>query len=177
MRFIAAIFSLTLVPAQAAAVDWKVYGTTSIEGGSVCFYDADGVTRTADRHLRVSTNCMLQKDLEGVDIKRQFGGKNLDNVARKARDKYTPPIVLVEGVNSDQALVVMQYEETANLSGIQAHSRLFFGLNCSEQMTQTLSAYVLSNGKESRSDKPTGWAYVSPESNGARLLKILCLAQ
>jgi len=177
MRFIAAIFSLTLVPAQAAAVDWKVYGTTSVEGGSVCFYDADGVTRTADRHLRVSTKCMLQKDLDGVDITRQFGGKILDNVARKVRDKYTPPIVLVESVNADQALIVMQYEETANLSGIQAHARLLFELNCPEQMTQILSTYVLSDGKESRSDKPGNWQYVAPETNNARLLKILCLAQ
>ena len=126
MRIIAACaLALTFASlARAADADWKMYGTASFDGGVVCFYDANGVTRTADRHLRVWTKCLLQKDLDSVDIKGEFGGRIVENAARKVLDKYLPPIVVVENIDFDQAIVVIQYEETANLSGIHARAIL-----------------------------------------------------
>jgi len=43
VRIIAAILALMFVPARAAAVDWKMYGAFSIEGGSVCLILTDPV--------------------------------------------------------------------------------------------------------------------------------------
>ncbi len=45
---------------------------------------------------------------------------------------YIPPIALVEDMDYDQAIGVIQYEATANLSNIQPHARFFYELNCSE---------------------------------------------
>jgi hypothetical protein len=92
-------------------------------------------------------------------------------------NKYVPPIALVEDIDFDQAISVIQYEETANLSGIHPSARLFYELNCSERMIRRLSTYVRTNGKDGFDEKPSDWQYVPPEGGGATLLKILCPMQ
>ena len=161
-------------PARAADVDWKMYGTASVEGGSVCFYHANGVIVTPDRRLRVWTKCLLQKDLDSIDFESEIGKKIVDSGAQKVTKGYIPPIALVEDMDYDQAIGVIQYEETANLSNIQPHARFFYELNCSERMMRRLSTYLRVKGEEAFSDKPSNWEHVPPEGSGARLLKILC---
>ena len=173
-KLLACSFALALAAsAQAADVDWKMYGTASIDGGVVCFYEGKGViTRPA---LRVWTKCLLQKDLDSIDYDSELGKKIGHSGAQKVVKGYIPPIALVEDINYDQALNVIQYEETANLSNIQPRARFFYELNCSERMMRRLSTYVRDlKGKEGFDDKPSDWEYVQPEGSGARLLKILC---
>jgi hypothetical protein len=166
-------FALALAAASAwgADVDWKVYGTAS-DMGVVCFYDAKGVvTRPA---LRVWTKCLLQKDVDSVDVNSELGKKIVDSGARKLIEGYVPPIALVEDMDGDQAIGVIQHEETANLGNFQPQAQFFYELNCSERMMRRLSTYVRSKGKEGFDNKPSSWDHVPPEGNGARLLKILC---
>jgi hypothetical protein len=149
-----------------------MYGTASIEGGVVCFYESKGViTRPA---LRVWTKCLLQKDLDSMDPESELGKKIIENAAQKVVQGYIPPIAVVEDIDFDQATNVIGLEETANLSNIQPHSRFFYELNCSEQMMRRLSTRVRIKGKDRFDDNPSGWEYVPPEGSGARLLKILC---
>jgi hypothetical protein len=166
-------FALALsTSALAADVDWKMYGTASIDGGVVCFYESKSVVT---RPARVWAKCLLQKDLDSMDFESELGKKIVESAARKARKGYIPQIALIEDIDFDQGLGVIQYEETANLSNIQAHSQFFYKLNCSERMMRRLSTYIRKlNGKEGFSDKPSDWEYVPPEGSGARLLKILC---
>jgi len=171
---IACAFALALAAsARAADVDWKMYGSASIDGGVVCFYEGKGViTRPA---LRVWTKCLLQKDLDGVDPESELGKKIVENAAQKVVKRYIPPIALVEDMDLDQATDVIGLEETANLGNIQDHTRFFYELNCSERMIRRLSTYIRNvKGREAISDKPSDWEHVPPEGSGARLLKILC---
>jgi hypothetical protein len=121
MRIAACVLALTVAAsAKAADVDWKMYGTASLDDGRVvCFYDAQGVAHTSDRHVRVWTKCLFQKALDAVDIKGEFGGRIVENTARKMINKYVPPIAALENIDFDQAMVVTQYEETADISNIQ----------------------------------------------------------
>jgi hypothetical protein len=173
---IACAFALALAAsARAADVDWKMYGTASIDGGVVCFYESKGVIAQSASTLRVWTKCLLQKDLDSVDFDDDLGKKIVDSSARKVIKGYMPPIAVVEDMDLDQAIGVIQAEEIANLSNIHPSGRLFYELNCSERMMRRLSTYVRDfNGKEGFSHEPSGWEYVPPEGNGARLLKILC---
>jgi hypothetical protein len=83
-------FALALAAsAQAADVDWKMYGTASIDGGVVCFYESKSVV--AQPILRVWTKCLSQKDLDSIDIKSELGKKIVENAARKMTDLYVPP--------------------------------------------------------------------------------------
>ncbi len=101
----------------------------------------------------------------------EFGGKIVENAARKLVDKYVPPIALIEDID---IVTVTWYEETANISGIQPQARFFVELNCSERMMQRLSTYVRIKDRDGWINKLSGWEYVPPESISATLLKILC---
>ena len=162
--------------AQASEVAWKLYGWPSTDDGdTVCFYEAIGVTQTPNRHLRVWTKCLLQKDIEGIDINSDVGRKIVENAARKLADKYIPPIAIVnESIDYDKAIMVMHDEEAANVSGIKPHARFFYELDCSEKMARRLDTYIVINGKSGFSHKPSDWEYAGPKGAGTNLLEILC---
>src|SRR5215471_4910308 len=116
---IACSFGLVFAaPAQAADVDWKMYGTASIDGGVVCFYEGKGIIARAPSILRVWTKCLLQKDLDAVDMGSEVGKKIVESAARKMGNIYVPLIAVAEDIDFDQAIGVVTYEETANLSNI-----------------------------------------------------------
>jgi hypothetical protein len=54
-------FAAITATAQAADVDWKMYGGASVAGPEICFYDAKGAVRTPERLVRVSTECFFLK--------------------------------------------------------------------------------------------------------------------
>jgi hypothetical protein len=176
MRIIVACtLALTLASvARANDVDWKVYGAVPIpvdQGGSVCFYDANRVIRSADKHVRVSTQCLSQKDLNALDTKGEIGRKIVENVTRKVLAHYVPPIALIDDIDSDQATAVIRYEETANLGDLPLQAELVYEFNCPELMMRRLSTYVR---PQRRNDKPTTWERIPPQGTGARLSKLLC---
>jgi hypothetical protein len=169
------LFAVVGAPAGLAkkglSVDWKFYGGASLDGDSECFYDAKGVVQGPDGHIRVWTKCLLQKDMDSIDIKKDFNGKILENTAQKIANQYVPPIATVKTIDVNQNIVITQYEETANIGNIQPHTNIFYELNCSERMLRELSIQYV---RGSSLDKPSHWKYVPPEGNGASLLKILC---
>ena len=168
----ACTFALMLAsPALAADVDWKLYGAP---GGTVCFYEADGVTRTADRHVGVWTKCLPQTEIDNVDFNAPPNDRIVNNVTRKVRDKYVPPIALVQDLDHGQIVIVITYEEIANLSPIRPNVGIYYELNCSERMVRRLTTYVRVNGREGFDEEPSDWEDVEPEGNVAMLLKLLC---
>jgi hypothetical protein len=65
----------------------------------------------------------------------------------------------------------VEYEEIANISSIEATAVIFYELGCSEQMLRELTVKF---GDRGGSNKPLEWKYIAPETNGARLFKMLC---
>ena len=174
MRTIIAACTLGLMLASlalAADVDWKLYGAP---GGSVCFYEANGVTRTTDRHIGVWTKCLPQTEIDNVDFNAASNDRIVNNVTRKVLDKYVPPIALVQDLDHDQIVIVIGSEEIANLSPIQPNVVIYYELNCSERMVRRLTTYVRVNGREGFDEEPSDWEDVEPEGNVAMLLKLLC---
>jgi hypothetical protein len=160
---------------QTLSVDWKLYGGVPLDGDSWCFYEARGVIVRPDGHIRVWTQCLLEKDIDNIDIKNDLGKNIIENAAQKVASYYVPPIAVVEDIDVNQAMTITRYEETANISYIQPAARIFYELNCSERMMRELSTYLRApSGQGSSSDKPSDWRYVPPQGNGATLLKILC---
>jgi hypothetical protein len=177
MKTLFAFLPITLIlsaTAFGADVDWKFYGTATVDGlKSSCFFEANGVIRVrAINHIKVWTKCLLQNDLEGVDTKKDIGAKAIDNAARKMVAGYIPPIALVEDLNADLATQIMASEEIANLAPLEPQMRGLYELDCGERKIRTLSYSISSKGK-SGSINLGDWL-VSPETNANRLLKILC---
>jgi hypothetical protein len=171
-----ALVALTLEStAMAADVDWKMYGTASVEDAEICFYDAKGVTRPTNNLTRVWTKCVSKKALGNIDFDGAIGKSVVESAAHKVLDNYVPPIAMVDdAIDFNQALAIIQYEEIANIVGIAPNARLFYEINCPDRMIRVLSTYLKVKGKDSYINKPSDWKHVSPESNGATLLKLMC---
>lgn len=165
------ILSAVTANAQALDVDWKMYGAAS---GDLCFYEAKGVSRTAAKLLRVWTKCLPQKDIDGINIEKDLGGKILENTARKVVDRYIPPIATIEDTGFDQGVAVIQYEQTANLSNLTPSARFLYEVDCPEQKLRELSIWVRDKGS---SDRERPWTHAAPETNGGRLVRLLCAPQ
>lgn len=162
--------------ANASDTDWKLYGASTMDHGpDLCFFDLKGVVQASDKHIRVWTKCLHQKDTDGIDIKMDYGGKILENAARKMVDMYIPPIALVENIDSDEAVNFTKLEEIADTADIQPAARIFYEIDCSQKMLRELSIEIIDpSGKIGSKYNASEWKYVAPETNGARLQKILC---
>jgi hypothetical protein len=167
-------FAAITASAQVADVDWRMFSGASVSGPEICFYDAKGAVRTPERLVRVWTKCFSRKDLDNVDVDKDFAGKISKNAARKMQDRYMPPIGLVEDIDVDHAFVVAMYEEIANISGIQPQGTISYEFNCPQKIMRELRIDFRDNGQRGSKNTPSNWRYVSPEGNEASLLKILC---
>jgi hypothetical protein len=175
LGFCSAVLIDSVGLAQAPNVDWKFYGGALLgKGDEYCFYDAKGVAAASNGYIRVWTKCLSRKSINAIDIEKQFDGKILEATAEKVAHYYVPPIAKVDKIDTDQAMTIIQYEQTANIGNIQPRSRIFYELDCSGQMLRELSIYIEQDGKVGTRDKPSDWKHVPPEGNGASLLKILC---
>jgi hypothetical protein len=172
--------------AQGLSVDWKFYGGANLgddaggaklpDGKGICFYDAKGVVvQKTDGHIRVWTKCLLQKDLDGIDPKTELGGKIVESAAERVAHYYVPPITTVEDtIDYDQSVTIVMYEQTANIGNLRPQSSILYELNCSDQLLRELSIDLQINGKSGSVHKPRDWSYIPPESNAARLAKLMC---
>lgn len=161
--------------AHASDVDWKLYGGAKVNGVSdYCFYDASGVVTQADAHVRVWTKCLLQDEVESVDIEKQFSDKPLEDAAQKVARGYVPPIIVIGKMDFKKIADVVVAETIADISNAQPVSRILYELNCSQTMFRELNITIQGNGKFGSVDKPTDWKYIASETNGANLHKILC---
>jgi hypothetical protein len=64
-----------------AGIDWKFYGGASLDGASLCFYDAIGVVREPGNQVRVWTKCLPQETLD-----QDNPAKMTEDAAQKIRD-------------------------------------------------------------------------------------------
>ena len=86
-----------------------------------------------------------------------------------------PPIALVEDIDSDQAVNFTKLEEIADIADLQPAARIFYELDCSQKMLRELSIEIVDgSGRVGSKHDASEWKYVAPETNGARLQKILC---
>ena len=68
-----------------AGVDWKYYGAASVDGLSMCFYDANGVVQEPGNQIRVWTKCLPQEGINSVLLKNKNDGKKIVADASCAR--------------------------------------------------------------------------------------------
>jgi hypothetical protein len=174
------LFIVLAVPnatAQPGDVDWKLYGGAPIGGGeslSLCFYEANGIERQPDGHMRVWTKCLLKTELDALLEKAP--AQIVDATAQKVARYYVPPAMKLPqaDVNANDAMAITGYEEAANLGRLQPKSRIFYELNCSDRMLRELSITLNIEGATGSKNTPGSWSYIPPEGNAAALSKLLC---
>jgi hypothetical protein len=153
-------------------VDWKYYGSASVDGLSMCFFDASGVIREPGNQIRVWTKCLPQEAINDLIKNVDDGAKIVRDADQKVARGYVPPFVAAGVMNFDEAFVVA--EEVADVDHVKPQTRILYELNCPERMIHELSVHTEVKGRVGSSNKATDWYYVAPETTGAWLLKILC---
>jgi hypothetical protein len=156
--------------AQGLGVDWKLYGGANVGGESLCFYDAKGLIQQPTGHLRVWTKCVSKGEVDAI-FDKDGDKRIIEATAEKVMSGYVPPIA---GIQNVDLMVITAYEEVADMAALQPQSRIFYELNCPDRMLRELSIDLNVDGRIGSRNKPSDWKYVSPETNGAALLKILC---
>jgi len=159
---------------DAAGEHRRPIQTTADAVTSECFFDLRGAVQGADDHIKVWTKCLQMKDVEAVDVKKEFGGKIVENVADKLVKGYMPPIVAVEDATSGQFADVTTIEEIADVASIQPSARIFYELDCRGAMLRELSIEVVVDGRTGTKHSVSEWKYIAPETNGSRLKRMLC---
>jgi len=181
VRILAACVLFVLTSsAEAADVDWKVYGGvdwkkfgSSFSGQSFCFYDAKTVMHTSSGYVRVWIKCVAEKDLIAVDLKSAAGAKIMSAAAEQLVKGYVPPIIAIGKLEFEQMDVIAVYEQIAD-SGIESQADVLEEMNCSERMMRQLRISARINGRSQVERTVGAWDYVSPEGNAATLLRLLC---
>jgi hypothetical protein len=168
--------------AMASDADWKYFGSLGDE--TSCFFDLNGSVEAPDRHIKVWVKCLRMKDIESVDVEKDFGGKIKADALKKIRDGYIPPYSLPNGDESRQdaekgvaqSIGIAIEEKIADVSGIKPAIRIFYELDCSNTRLRELNIAVFDpEGKiRSSKDSATEWKYVAPETTAADLQKFLC---
>jgi hypothetical protein len=175
--FITLLIVMLLSGAKANGAEWKFVGSYMLLKGekTLAYYDTASVEYISDGKVRVWTKAITQAEFERILKKKEK--QIIETSGSKLAKQYYPPYVLLNPETSfDQYIDIISWEEVANDSEIIPRLKTFFEINCREKKLRVLSiTYFNNDGGVVTSSKEAGeWAYISPESNGETLKKILC---
>jgi hypothetical protein len=127
MRITVGIAIITIassVTAQASDVNWKLYAGVTVGGiAQYCFYDANGVVKQSDTHLRVWTKCLSAKGMDSVDPNSESHKKIIERAAQKITGGYVPPIIVINTMKFDKIAFVAGHEEAADIGDIKPNCK------------------------------------------------------
>lgn len=178
LRACVAIIALSIATAAMAEdldVDWILYGSGVVGGRqSACFYDRNGLTWLSGTIARVWAKCLPMADIEHIDIEKDFDGRILNLAAGKLANNYIPPAASYQTMDLDAIISTIQLEITADIAEVEPVIRIFYELDCINKTYRELSIEVHKDGRYGFVDKPSNWKHTPPETNVARLSKLIC---
>jgi len=96
---LAVILLCVAASARATDVDWKVFGGATGDVPTLCFFDGRGVVR--EHNVRVWTKCLLVKEMQALNPKKDYAGRIWGAAQRKQAEHYVPPLATLEDLGSD----------------------------------------------------------------------------
>lgn len=174
--FIALIITTFLKGAEVHGSEWKFIGGSTLLKGekTLGYYDTESVEYISGGNVSVWMKAVTQFEFERIMNKEEK--QIVDKSAKKLASGYIPPYSSVNPkITFDEAINIITWEEVANSSQIKPRLKILFEINCKEKKIRTISAtYYKSDGGVASSENLAEWTYISPESNGETLQKILC---
>ena len=161
-----------LAYAQDADVDWKYIGNTDTD---TIFYDAKGIQRLPDGHIKVWSKTISDKSLDAYFAKTPINKTLVKAVAERIKSGYLPPVFKIITSPKLELVSVISHEYYANFVNSTPTGRIFWELDCKNQQTRFLSISFLKKGRWlSGPSEPEHWQPAAPETNSAHILKVLC---
>lgn len=178
---------LANVSAQAAAstqshgLDWKFYGIGEFEGaGVVLLYDAQSIVTRLDGDIEVWTKIFSIKSItdETATEDKTKRDERRQRELQAVRDGKVPYIVVIghepsssKTLGVQDGMMLASFQDVADTGEIEPVAKVLYELDCQDRKYRALST-LLSDGTSSH--EPAPWRHVSPESQGADLLKMVC---
>ena len=170
------LVAISLANIDAAAADWKYCGgATLLKGeGTITFYDSESMDYTTDGTVRVWVKA-IKESVFNLAMKK-YKKQVVEKAAQKVINRYYPPYMLANQKTSyDDGVMIIAWEELANFYEIKPRAKILFEITCNARKIRTLSGVNYKNNGETESSSKIGdWNYITPESNGEALHKILC---
>jgi len=160
---------------EAIGADWKFIGGSIIKSENViAYYDAESVERSPNGNIRVWNKGVNFSEVERIASNEDV----IEKSAKKLMSRYYPPYTLLTSVQKTDFgtyVDIISWEEAANHPELKSYLRIYYEINCNEKMIRELSIIVYTEkGSISSRSTPSAWNYISPETNGDTLHKILC---
>jgi hypothetical protein len=163
----------------ANAPDWRYAGYTEVNGAPHhLFFDADSVTVTSGKTIRVWTKAISQKNL---DVPRKDEDPAFaDRSARKLSSGYTPRFLQLPSVQKkypdktalrELAGRFTRYETKANSPVVPDALRMYFEIDCSGQRILLLQAF---DERGQQGEIRPDWQFIAPDTNAQWLSMMLC---
>jgi hypothetical protein len=172
------IATLVIGSLEASAADWKFLGGALLKkksGETLAFYDAESVQYLSSGNVRVWTKAVDASEVDRLATKKK---EIIKTTAEKVANGYYPPYVLSNSnpqPSFDTYMEIVAWEQAANHAEIKPKAKLLYEINCKGKMIQNLSAVIhKGDGRTASTSDIDKWNYISPESNGETLQKILC---
>jgi hypothetical protein len=168
--------AISLTSIDASGADWKFCGGAMLFKGekTIAFYDSENIEYTADGTVKVWVKAIKQSVFDTAMKKNEK--QVIEKAAQKVVTQYYPPYALVNQKTSyDVCIEIISWEELANSYEIKPRAKILFEINCIDRKIRTLSGVNYKKNDETESSsKISDWNYITPESNGETLQKILC---
>ena len=174
--FIAIVFFIILSPLYSPAAEWKFSGGLTISGEEmITFYDTESLNYLPNGNVQVWSKIIRQSVFESkfTNIEKDIIKKSADKIS----SGYSPPYSLVQNnLSSEDYMDIITWEVLANYYNLQPYGKTLNEINCQENKIRTLTVTIFKDNGEIKDSKKLSreWDYISPESNGEILKKILC---
>ncbi len=171
----ALLLILSLNCVEAIGADWKLAGYATIFKNEkvYVYYDAEGVENKSNGIIKVWTKSITETE---VNLMLKKKDKEItDKAANRLINGQYLLYATVKKLSFDDMVSLLPVEEVANVPGIKTRSIVLFEINCKEKRIRNLSITTFTDeGAVKRSGREGAWDYISPESNGETLSKMLC---
>ena len=179
------LFSYLITTSSAAASEHQKWVLFHIGGdnGVVQFFDSAGMKTLSDGHLAIWVKSIPRKKLQIFDKQAPKMGVNQmydDAVAKAAvrlltESRMSIERVLTVKINKEARAEMMLFEALADGGSIEAKYKIFFEIDCRNDLMRSLSTFLTGpEGEVSSSEMPSQWLHVPPETAGSNLVALTC---
>jgi hypothetical protein len=160
------------VAKDVMASDWKYVGGSELKKEvSACFYDRESIEFLPNGNFTAWVKSVKVQEIKKISKKEKI----IDKSARKLLKRYYPPYVRLKGASSDNYIDCIILEESANDPETQTHFVGLLEIDCIKKKSRFLSATVYTkDGPSPGSYDNPKWDYITPDTTGDTLMKIVC---
>jgi len=158
--------------ASAEEADWRIYGFTDSDT-YLLLYSVPDVVRGPDS-VRVWTQQVTVSKKSVEELAKD--ARLMATVKGRTAASYVPPLAALEKMPNDQIGPLIALEEMTNERRFPTQSMMLTEIDCKNARMRFLQLTMYTkDGKPGVTNTvPSDWEYAQPQTNGKRLVSLIC---